>query len=108
MIESGSLNDKGKSGHEEHKTKVKYEIKGEEFRQKGRGGTYYVPGVQTSPGRFSYARGVEHDGRRSVRAEIELADIGAESVRRMRARAMSARKMSRDALTAHAPRPQID
>jgi hypothetical protein len=38
-----------------------------------------------------------------VRAEIELADVGMVSVRRMGARAMSIRKMSRDALTTRAP-----
>jgi len=38
-----------------------------------------------------------------VRAEIESADVGAVRVRRMGDRAMSARKMSRDALIARAP-----
>jgi hypothetical protein len=38
-----------------------------------------------------------------VRAEIESADVGAVSVRRMGDRAISARKMSRDALIARAP-----
>lgn len=38
-----------------------------------------------------------------MRAEIESADVGAVSVRRIGDRAMSAKKMSRDALTARAP-----
>lgn len=39
-----------------------------------------------------------------MRAEIESADVGAVSVRRMGARAMSTRNMSKDALTVRAPR----
>lgn len=39
-----------------------------------------------------------------MRAEIESVDVGAVSVRRMGARAMSTRNMSRDALTMRAPR----
>ena len=38
-----------------------------------------------------------------VRAKIELGDVGAVSVQRMGARAMSVRKMNRDALTTCAP-----
>ena len=41
-----------------------------------------------------------------MRAEIESADVGAVSVQRTGDRAMSARKMSRDALIARAPAVQ--
>jgi len=38
-----------------------------------------------------------------VRAKIELGNIGAVSMQRMGASAMSVRKINRDALTTHAP-----
>ena len=43
-----------------------------------------------------------------VRAKIESVDVGMVSVRRMGARAMRARKMSRDALTTRAPGSRVN